>query len=79
MRAERPSPGAALKAEEGVEEAAVFGTRIHAALAPGYGLDRLSELLRRAGAEAFRLEEAVPSLEDAFLKIVSSGSEGGGK
>jgi len=67
----------ALKSEPEIEEAAVFGLRIHAALAPGYSLDRLLALLERADADVLRIEETEPSLEDAFIKIVSSETIGG--
>ncbi len=76
----------ALRREPWVEEAAVFGSRIHAALSPGYGLDRVASLLAASGAGDARIRETDPTLEDAFLKIVSSagpgaagpGSAGGG-
>ncbi len=72
----------ALRREPWIEEAAVFGSRIHAALAPGYGLDRVSSLLAASGAGDARIRETDPTLEDAFLKIVSSdpsGAAGGGE
>ena len=63
---------AVLRGQGWIEEAAVFGSRIHAALAPGYGLERLETVLEGAGVKGIRIRETEPSLEDAFLKIVSS-------
>lgn len=67
----------ALRRESWVAEAAIFGSRIHAALAPGYGIDRVSSLLAAAGAGPARIRETDPTLEDAFLKIVSSTGSAG--
>lgn len=66
----------ALRAERGILEAAVFGTRIHAALALDYDIERLSGLLERAGAGLRRIEKTEPTLEDAFIKIVTSEGPG---
>ena len=62
----------ALRKESWIEEAAMFGSRIHAALAPGFGIDRLASVLAAAGAGDAKIRETEPSLEDAFLKIVSA-------
>lgn len=69
----------ALQADASVEEAAMFGTRVHVALAAGASEERVASLLRKAGAEPSSMERIEPSLEDAFIKIVSRGDGGGSR
>ena len=73
----------ALNADDRFEEASLFGSRLHAALAPGIGAEVgvAEELVRAAlatrGLSARSVERIPPSLEDVFIRVIS-GSPGGG-
>jgi ABC-2 type transport system ATP-binding protein len=76
---ERPGEAlAALKLVEGVEEAALFGSRLHAALAPGVAESVVRDALARSGAGAARVERVPPSLEDVFIRVIKSKPSNGG-
>jgi ABC-2 type transport system ATP-binding protein len=63
---------AALEAAPGVEEAALFGSRLHAALAPGFGVAAVEAALARAGFVDARARTVLPSLEDVFIRVIAS-------
>jgi ABC-2 type transport system ATP-binding protein len=67
-----------LKGLEGVEEAALFGSRVHAALAPGMESSAILASLARAGVEGARVESVPPSLEDVFIRVIKSAPANGG-
>ncbi len=69
----------ALRAAEGVEEAALFGSRIHVALAPGMGESGVLAVLEGAGLVGARAERVPPSLEDVFIRVIESGPAAGGE
>jgi ABC-2 type transport system ATP-binding protein len=67
---------AILKATAGVEEAALFGSRLHAALAGGSPDGLVEAALAGRGIEVSRAEAILPSLEDVFIRVISrSGAE----
>ena len=67
---------AALNGAEGIESASLFGTRLHAGLAPGRQASAVEHILAAAGIRAARLQVTRPSLEDVFIRVVSSKKEG---
>jgi ABC-2 type transport system ATP-binding protein len=69
---------AALEAAPGVEEAALFGSRLHAALAPGFDVAAVEAALARAGFGDARARTIPPSLEDVFIRVIASAPAGGG-
>ena len=69
---------ALLKGVAGVEEAALFGSKLHAALAPGVDESVILDALARAGAGNARVEQVPPSLEDVFIRVIKSGPSSGG-
>jgi ABC-2 type transport system ATP-binding protein len=69
---------AALEAAPGVEEAAMFGSRLHAALAPGFDVTAVEAALARAGFGDARARKVPPSLEDVFIRVISSAPANGG-
>jgi ABC-2 type transport system ATP-binding protein len=70
---ERPAEAlAALKGAPGIEEAALFGSRLHAALAPGRDESAVLEALARSGAGSARIERVPPSLEDVFIRVIKT-------
>jgi ABC-2 type transport system ATP-binding protein len=78
-------PGKAIKAlsaDSRVEEASLFGSRLHAALAPGLGGEG-EEFVRAAlaskGISARSVERIPPSLEDVFIRVIAESSRGGAK
>ena len=72
---------AALALDARVEEASLFGSRLHAALAPGLGEGAGEALVREAlasrGISAKSVERIAPSLEDVFIRVISESSAGG--
>jgi ABC-2 type transport system ATP-binding protein len=80
-------PAAALKAfsaDARVEEASLFGSMLHAALAPGLGdtegsgEELVRSILASRGLAADSVERIPPSLEDVFIRVISESSSGGG-
>jgi hypothetical protein len=68
---------AGLSRTEGVAEVTLFGGVLHAVLAdPGRGQDLAGELARRGFAPA-QVESMTPSLEDAFIRVISLAEAGG--
>ncbi len=65
----------ALRKIPAVEEASVFGPRVHAVLRVGATVDALRTELEAAGPGGLRLQAIEPSLEDAFIRIVSAKEE----
>ncbi|MGA2546819.1 MAG: ABC transporter ATP-binding protein [Rectinemataceae bacterium] len=67
------------------EEVSLFGSMLHAALAPGLGEEpqAFEELVRVAlapkGLSARRVERIPPSLEDVFIRVISENTDGGAK
>jgi len=65
-----------------VEVASLFGSRLHAALAPGFGdLEGAGEELVQAalaskGLHAKSVERIPPSLEDVFIRVISESGAG---
>ncbi len=77
-----PDPESALEAlrrVEGIEEASLFGSRIHAALCPGMGELDVAAALEASGLRGATVERVQPSLEDVFIKVISSSPERGGR
>jgi ABC-2 type transport system ATP-binding protein len=74
---------AALAAESRVEEASLFGSRLHAAIEPGPASEACEALVRDAlaskGLAARSVERIPPSLEDVFIRVISEGSAGAGR
>lgn len=74
---------ALLAADKRVEEASLFGSKLHAALAPGFGDEAGAgeELVREAlgagGIAATSVERIPPSLEDVFIRVISGSTEAG--
>jgi ABC-2 type transport system ATP-binding protein len=67
---------AALKTTQGIEEAALFGSRLHAAIASDAPKGLVEEALKARGIAVSRSEEILPSLEDVFIRVISrSGAE----
>jgi len=64
----------ALRAAPGVIEATVFGDRLHVLLTDGKAADALPTLLASAGVEAEPPRPIAPSLEDAFVRLVTKTS-----
>ena len=61
----------ALDTMDEVEESSLFGTAVHAVLAPGgRGSEWLSETLRHKGLQVGSAERVQASLEDVFLDVV---------
>ncbi len=80
---DRPAEAiAALAADGRIEEASLFGSRLHAALAPGLG-DRedaeetVRAALAAAGFAVRSVERIPPSLEDVFIRVISESAKGG--
>jgi ABC-2 type transport system ATP-binding protein len=80
-------PEAALKAlaaDARVEEASLFGARLHAALAPGLGdregagEEHIRSVLASSGLSASSVERIPPSLEDVFIRVISGSAGGSG-
>ena len=73
--------GAALKAlsgAPGVVEAAIFGDKLHVVLAPaGLTAGSLPAFLTGHGIQAGQVRTVPPSLEDVFVRLVSSRQEEG--
>ena len=75
----------ALNSDDRFEEASLFGSRLHAALAPGISVEvGASEELVRAvlatkGLTAQSVERIPPSLEDVFIRVISGSPAGGAK
>ena len=73
---------AALGSDPRVEVASLFGSRLHAALAPGFGdLEGAGEELVQAalaskGLHAKSVERIPPSLEDVFIRVISESGAG---
>lgn len=67
-----------LRRIDGVEEAVLFGSKIHTALAPGLDEAALAASLGRAARTCTSIECIPPSLEDVFIRVISSnlGEEG---
>lgn len=66
---------AALKADPRIEEAALFGTRLHAAIAPGAGELIVEGILASRGVGLSRAESILPSLEDVFIRVISESEK----
>jgi ABC-2 type transport system ATP-binding protein len=80
------NPGQALKAlaeDSRVEEASLFGSKLHAALSPGFEADdeKIRKMVRTdlatRGVLARSIERIPPSLEDVFIRVISEGAGGG--
>lgn len=73
----------ALSADSRVEEASLFGSRVHAALAPGLGgnddylVELVGSMLASRGLTARSVTRIAPSLEDVFIRVISESSNGG--
>ena len=71
---------AALATDSRVEEASLFGSRVHAALAPGLGGEPGESIVRAAlaskGLSARSVDPIPPSLEDVFIRVISESAEG---
>jgi len=70
---------AAMRRVDGVEEASLFGSRIHAALSPGLGEAGIAAALEASGLRDATVERVPPSLEDVFIKVISSSAARGGE
>ena len=55
-----------------VRAATLMGARLHVVLQPGTPRDRLTTTLREAGVTVHSVEPTVPSLEDAFVTLMTS-------
>jgi len=67
---------ASLTGAEGIETVSLFGTRVHAGLAPGRKAADVEALLAASGVGPVRLQVGRPSLEDVFIRVVSSKKRG---
>jgi ABC-2 type transport system ATP-binding protein len=77
LECDRPDDALALLLEDSrVEEASIFGTRIHVSVVAGGNVEGVLERIGEAGIEVSRRERILPSLEDVFIKVVSA--DGGG-
>jgi ABC-2 type transport system ATP-binding protein len=78
IRCPRPTRAmAALSEMAGVAEVALFGSVLHAVLAdPGRRQGLAGELASRGFAPA-QVEVITPSLEDAFIRVISLADNGG--
>ncbi|HOX49426.1 MAG TPA: ABC transporter ATP-binding protein [Spirochaetia bacterium] len=73
---ERPADVlAALSGAPGVADASLFGSRVHAGLAPGAGPEAALRALEAAGLGGARTASVRPSLEDVFIRVVSGKAE----
>lgn len=63
---------AALNGAAGIEGATLFGTKLHATLMPGALRETAERALAEAGIRVTGLRQTSPSLEDVFIRVVSS-------
>lgn len=63
-----------LRAMEGVASATLFGESVHMLLDPGIDSGQATRMLDRSGVLVHEAETISPSLEDAFLYLVSGGA-----
>jgi ABC-2 type transport system ATP-binding protein len=61
----------ALKACPDVASVEVFGDRLHILMHPGADAEPIRKALAQAGVDCQRIQEAEPSLEDAFMTMVT--------
>lgn len=66
-----------LRRIEGVEEASLFGSRIHAALARGLDEKAVAAALDAAGLDCSAFERVPPNLEDVFIRVIASNAAEG--
>jgi ABC-2 type transport system ATP-binding protein len=77
---DRPDEALAVLASEiRVEEASLFGSRLHVAFAPGFGDEAwdkqfVSTALASKGIAIRSVERIPPSLEDVFIRVISESS-----
>ncbi|HTX74333.1 MAG TPA: ABC transporter ATP-binding protein [Rectinemataceae bacterium] len=70
---------AALSGAPEIENASLFGTRLHAGLAPGAAPTVAEAILHAAGIRIAGIRTTRPTLEDVFIRVVSSKQEGAGR
>ncbi|TFG80658.1 MAG: ABC transporter ATP-binding protein [Spirochaetales bacterium] len=67
---------AVLEGAEGIDNASLFGSRLHAGLEKGASPDTVERLLGAAGITITGIQAIRPSLEDVFIRVVSAGQAG---
>jgi len=65
-----------LQRQPHVRSVEVFGDRLHVALQPGVGVTEVRAALHEAGVDCQHLEEIEPSLEDVFMALTASATDG---
>lgn len=76
VEVQTPRPVEAMRILESVpavQKTSIFGTAVHAVLAPGFrSVEPIDTSLRAAGVEVLSIDLVQPSLEDVFLDVVES-------